>query len=182
MGEVGQCAAVRFTARFECRGRDEERRDDRRPHQHDRHDEGGSGQQLLGVADPTRRLSGGVGGVTLDQGHDHHTGFETGQAEGQGREDQQGRTKHAKRRGMGVGDGSGPVTERAGGLGDMPETVRHDHGAEADVGNDEGDGDPDGLAKPFEEDRCQQHEKDESEPDLLPVERLGEERVLHEVG
>ena len=64
----------------------------------------------------------------------------------------------------------------------MPEPVRDDHGAHADVGDDEGDRDPDGLTEPLEEDRAEQHQEDEGEPDFLAVQHLGQERVLHEVG
>ncbi len=58
------------------------------------HDQRGGGEELLGVADPSRRVAGRIVRIALDQRHHRHAGLEAGEPERQPREDEEGDRHH----------------------------------------------------------------------------------------
>ena len=99
------------------------------------------------------RLLGRVGRVALDERHDDDAGLEAGQAQRQRGEDEQRRPDDPERAPSGPRSSPSIQSRNAVGwlpISRMPRTM-HDR-AEPEVGDDEDDGDADGLLEPLEED------------------------------
>ena len=88
VGEIGERAAVGLAAFGERFRRNQHRRDDAAADEQDAHDQRGGRQQLLGVADPSRRLVFGVVGIPLDERHDGDARLESREAERELRKEQ----------------------------------------------------------------------------------------------
>ncbi len=180
--QVGESTPVGLPAGPERGRRDQQGGDEGRPEQRDAHDAGGRGQELLGVADAAARLGAGVARVALDEGHHHHAGLEAGQAERQGRKDEQGCRDDPERRRVARRHRGTPVADQRRVGDDGHEAVDHDDGAERQVDDHEHDGDADGLGEALEEHRTESQQQRQGEEDLVAAEGRVQQGVLDEVG
>ncbi len=180
MREVGEGAAAGRAAFAEGGLRDEQGRHDAAREQEQAHDRGRRREQPAPVADAAGRVPGVIGGVATHQRHDQDAGLEAGEAQGKLGEEDDGEAEHRERAAVGMGEQALPGDDRVRMTHDLGQSGADDHEIEREIGADERDGDADGLAEAFEEDRAEQGDQEQRHDDLVAMEGL-RERVLADV-
>lgn len=132
---------------------------------------------------PRIRVSGRPGGSSgaVDLRHHRDTGFETGQAECEFGEDDEGYRDHHPWTAVFGGHRVPPVDDEVGGLRDAPEAVDYDDQIQGQVDRDQSDGEGDGLGEAAQEDRRERAEQDERDDDLPARHPVRHKWILDEV-
>ena len=120
--------------------------------------------------------------VTLQERHDGHARLESGETEGEFREEQCGGNDHVDRVAKLFAEGTLPVEEHFRALEHVDQADSDDDGVEDQVTDHEDNCNADGFVEPLQEDGTENGDQEEGDRYAGLVEVWSQDRIFHQVG